>query len=110
MFAFVFQVEASRQNRHPENMARCQFREEINERGYTTFQSIANETHFLAFDKRGRAMKMWKSRRDRKSQEFLKLGTSFDISKHNAVVSGIKDGGSVPNKTRHNHARKRGYY
>ncbi|KAL1461328.1 hypothetical protein WDU94_013235, partial [Cyamophila willieti] len=72
----------------------CQFYEEMLETGYFRYRSVADESHYVGLNRKGRPLKgvAAKSVKKNKCLNFLKSSFYFNIAKHNEIV-GRKTGG-----------------
>lgn len=70
--------------------ARCQFYEEMVQNGYNRYRSVADESHFVGFNKKGRPLrgKQLTSPGFEKCFNFLKIDADFSIGEHNYKMSG----------------------
>ncbi|XP_022185421.1 fibroblast growth factor 18 isoform X1 [Nilaparvata lugens] len=75
----------------------CQFYEEMLEIGYNRYRSVADESRYIGFNKKGRPLrdrqqqqqiKAAKSAAHDKCLNFLKFDTDFSIGEHNRRMSG----------------------
>ncbi|KAK6635719.1 hypothetical protein RUM43_007376 [Polyplax serrata] len=71
--------------------AMCEFLETVEARGYSRYRSIANATHFLAFNAKGKPLR-YNPRLSMGYEEncinFVKIDVSFNITRHNSKISG----------------------
>lgn len=69
----------------------CEFLESVESSGYSRYRSIANATHFLAFNAKGKPLR-YNPRLSMGYEEncinFVKIDTSFNITRHNKKMSG----------------------
>ena len=79
----------------------CEFLETVESRGYSRYRSIANGTHFLAFNSKGKPLR-YNPRLSMGYEEncinFVKIDVSFNITRHNSKLSGGSN--QIPDITR----------
>lgn len=61
----------------------CQFYESMVQNGYNRFRSVADETRFMGFNRKGRPMRATATPNNLKCLNFMKLDQKFDIGSHN---------------------------
>lgn len=71
----------------------CQFYEEMLETGYNRYRSVADESHYVGLNRKGRPLKgaAGKAAKRNKCLNFIKYNSYFNIAKHNDIV-GRKSG------------------
>lgn len=81
--------------------AMCEFLEMVESRGYSRYRSIANGTHFVAFNSKGKPLR-YNPRLSMGYEEncinFVKIDVSFNITRHNSKLSGGSN--QIPGVTR----------
>lgn len=86
----------------------CEFYEDM-ANGYNRYRSVANESHFVGFNRRGRPLRSGLARQHGNQKEkclnFLKFDTEFSINHHNQKLAGGNDSAKVPPHT-HEHLLK----
>lgn len=71
--------------------AMCQFYEDMMETGYNRYRSVADETRFVGFNRRGRPLRGNQIKNAHlKCLNFLKFDADFSIFEHNARLSGSR--------------------
>jgi hypothetical protein len=65
----------------------CEFYEDMTN-GYNRYRSVANESHFVGFNRRGRPLRSGLARHREKCLNFLKFDTEFSINHHNQKLAG----------------------
>lgn len=82
--------------------AMCEFYEDMTN-GYNRYRSVANESHFVGFNRRGRPLRSGLARQNGHQKEkclnFLKFDTEFSINHHNQKLAGGNDSAKVPAHT-----------
>ena len=77
----------------------CEFYEDM-VYGYNRYRSVANETHFVGFNRRGRPLRGGLARQNgyhrEKCLNFLKKDTLFSITNHNQKLAGGNHSLEVP--------------
>ncbi|PSN50679.1 hypothetical protein C0J52_09324 [Blattella germanica] len=78
----------------------CEFYEDMVNNGYNRYRSVANETHFVGFNRRGRPLRGGMVRQKGNFREkclnFLKFDTEFSINHHNQKLAGGNHSAEVP--------------
>lgn len=71
----------------------CQFYEEMLETGYNRYRSVADESHYVGLNRKGRPLKGTGGRSVKRNKclNFIKVNSYFSIAKHNDIV-GRKSG------------------
>ncbi|XP_069677857.1 fibroblast growth factor 17 isoform X2 [Periplaneta americana] len=79
--------------------AMCEFYEDMTN-GYNRYRSVANESHFVGFNKRGRQLRGGLARQNGNRREkclnFLKFDSDFSIPNHNDKLAGGNHSAEVP--------------
>lgn len=81
--------------------AMCEFYEDMTN-GYNRYRSVANESHYVGFNRRGRPLRSGLARQNshqKKCLNFLKFDTEFSINHHNQKLGGGNDSAKVPAHT-----------
>lgn len=67
--------------------AMCQFYENMVQNGYNRFRSVADETRYMGFNRRGRPLRGTATPHNPKCLNFIKLDQKFDIGSHNKKMA-----------------------
>nr|CAD7400481.1 unnamed protein product [Timema cristinae] len=68
---------------------RCQFSEDMDEKGYSRYRSVADSSYYVGFHSNGRPLGRNKARqKNSRCINFLKYDTEFSIKDHNSKIAG----------------------